>query len=638
MFSGWIYNGAGSRTLLQISSVLAIVGAVVVTVKTELVVLCLSQTLTGIAMGIISTIIPIYQSETVPSENLGSSLSVFQMAIGAGSLFCTVLIILMEQHFDTQWFNYSTTTRVIPTFILFILSFVLPESPSWLARNTQWKNVSKYLTVIKKFNCHTGSNPSSVEKVPKGPEFTFFQIFNSKLKKQLIIGLTFLVISEAICFRLLTNTFTFVCNGCGLSKLTCSILSTFQYIILILFTIFPLTALDYCRRIDSVVFGMVLLAISLMVIFLMIAIFGILQPIYFNPNLPINIRILGQPASIVLSLYLFIPAIYGSTISTPSLLYICELFPHNARSKGLSICIGIAWMMSTLTTFFYHVIIKAIGIWSLLCLSIICILGAVIVALFPESIDFLLTEEYQPNFLKKKDTVESKENPRDNGGVLSFTSLTNTLNSEEKAIRNSIELQDNTPGPKKKLSVGKRNMPSRIHSSKSSELALTTPLPKTSSSLDELQNYSDSSIMRSDKFDFRSARTEMLVHNSPKTIHATTIIDGYVDVSPIPVTAIQNNFDERVLDQAIAPHDEEMFSEKKSPEESSYSCEWLEGSNKDIRFNKNRLNTGTSLGQFSQLTSQMDDLQSLARNNRTVDRTKLRGGLFLNPTNQNLSE
>jgi hypothetical protein len=128
---------------------------------------------------------------------------------------------------------------------------------------------------------------------------------------------------------------------------------------------------------------------------------------------------------------------------------------------------------------------------------------------------------------------------------------------------------------------------------------------------------------------------EKNIQNNSKPIHVTEIIDDYVDESPIPVTAIQNAVEEITINQPIAPHDEELFSEKKSPEESSYSFEWFAGSNKEIKFSKNRLSASTSLGKFSPQTSQMGDLQnSLGRNNRNVDRTKLRGGLFLNPTNQ----
>lgn len=87
---------------------------------------------------------------------------------------------------------------------------------------------------------------------------------------------------------------TFVCNGCGVktdtvNSLDLSIHHTRP------FHNFTVNRLDYCRRIESVVFGLTLFAVTLVRVLLMIAICGILQPFYFNPSSPINIRISDQP-------------------------------------------------------------------------------------------------------------------------------------------------------------------------------------------------------------------------------------------------------------------------------------------------------------------------------------------------------
>ena len=79
--SSFIADKLSRRTAIQISSVIWIIGAILQTASNGVPLLCVGRVIAGIAIGIASSVVPVYQAEIAPKEIRGRVVSLQQWAI-----------------------------------------------------------------------------------------------------------------------------------------------------------------------------------------------------------------------------------------------------------------------------------------------------------------------------------------------------------------------------------------------------------------------------------------------------------------------------------------------------------------------------------------------------------------------------
>ncbi|KAF3025040.1 hypothetical protein E8E14_014367 [Neopestalotiopsis sp. 37M] len=148
LLSTWLANRVGRRWSLIISSLLVFVGvALQAAASGHLSVLYVGRLVAGIAIGIASTVNPLYVSENAPRGIRGLLTGIYQLSIVTGLTLAF-------------WINYGSLLHIsghaqyiiplalqaIPAVILFIGMFLANESPRYLAQ----KSPDKAWTVLAK--------------------------------------------------------------------------------------------------------------------------------------------------------------------------------------------------------------------------------------------------------------------------------------------------------------------------------------------------------------------------------------------------------------------------------------------------------------------------------------------------------
>ncbi|RWV87083.1 hypothetical protein GW17_00050968, partial [Ensete ventricosum] len=131
-FSGAVSDLVGRRPMLIISSVLYFVSGLVMLWSPNVYVLLLARLIDGFGIGLAVTLVPVYISETAPSEIRGL-LNTLPQFSGSGGMFLSYCMVFgMSLMANPDW-RVMLGVLFIPSLLYFLLTmFYMPESPRWL--------------------------------------------------------------------------------------------------------------------------------------------------------------------------------------------------------------------------------------------------------------------------------------------------------------------------------------------------------------------------------------------------------------------------------------------------------------------------------------------------------------------------
>lgn len=131
-FSGPLSDSLGRRPMMIICSVLSFASALIMLWAPNVYVLLLGRLFSGFGIGIAITLVPIYISETAPSEIRGQLNTIPQFANSSGMFLSYCLVFGVSLMESPSW-RLMLGFFSLPSLIYFLLTvFFLPESPRWL--------------------------------------------------------------------------------------------------------------------------------------------------------------------------------------------------------------------------------------------------------------------------------------------------------------------------------------------------------------------------------------------------------------------------------------------------------------------------------------------------------------------------
>ena len=146
LLAGMWSDRYGRKKMLIIASVLFTVSAVGVGAANGFAWFVIYRIVGGFGIGIASNVSPIYIAEVAPSSIRGRFVSLNQLTIVLGILAAQIVNWAIARHFtaggetlnpqSVEWaWRWMFWVGAVPAVVFFVLSFVIPESPRWLAVN-----------------------------------------------------------------------------------------------------------------------------------------------------------------------------------------------------------------------------------------------------------------------------------------------------------------------------------------------------------------------------------------------------------------------------------------------------------------------------------------------------------------------
>lgn len=148
-FSGAVSDWIGRRPMLIISSVLYFISGLIMFWSPNVYMLLLARLIDGFGIGLAVTLVPVYISETAPSEIRGL-LNTLPQFTGSGGMFLSYcMVFAMSLNIQPDW-RLMLGVLSVPSLLYFVLTvFFLPESPRWLVSKGRMKEAKQVLQRLR---------------------------------------------------------------------------------------------------------------------------------------------------------------------------------------------------------------------------------------------------------------------------------------------------------------------------------------------------------------------------------------------------------------------------------------------------------------------------------------------------------
>ncbi|NLO69493.1 MAG: sugar porter family MFS transporter [Porphyromonadaceae bacterium] len=386
--SGSLADRFGRKPLMLLAALIFIVASIGTGFSHTISVLIAYRIFGGVAIGIASTVSPMYISEISPAKARGKFVSINQLTIVLGILSAQIVNwliakpIIPSEDFLASWnvqhgWRWMFWVCAIPAFLYFIFVFFIPESPRWMTIN------KKSEKAFKTFNRLGGADYArkQVKEILSTPVKTeentsLKSLFRGKMAKIILIGIIIAVLQQWSGINVIFNYAQEIFSSAGyhVSDMLFNIVIT--GVVNVIFTFVGIYTVDKLGRKTLMLFGTI----------------G-LTSIYAVLGLGYYLQVEG-----VLMLILVVSAIacYAMTLAPITWVVISELFPNRVRARAMAVSTFALWTACFVLTFTFPLLNKGLGSYGTFWLyGLICLGG------------FIFIKKYLPE--TKRKTLEEIE-------------------------------------------------------------------------------------------------------------------------------------------------------------------------------------------------------------------------------------
>lgn len=134
LMAGSLSERYGRKTIILYASVVFTIGSVVMGVAWSKYILLFGRLTVGVAIGLASTVVPMYIAELAPSNIRGSLVTLNNCFITVGQLSAAITAGAFSYDHENGW-RWMLSLAAVPAVIQFVGFMFMPESPRWLIRH-----------------------------------------------------------------------------------------------------------------------------------------------------------------------------------------------------------------------------------------------------------------------------------------------------------------------------------------------------------------------------------------------------------------------------------------------------------------------------------------------------------------------
>jgi sugar porter (SP) family MFS transporter len=371
--SGALSNRYGRRRLLTAAALTFAVSSIGVGLAHHFFTFVAWRMLGGCAIGLASGISPVYIAEISPARLRGRLVSLNQLAIVVGILLAQLVNWMIARpvpsgaspqeillSWNGQWgWRWMFAVTAIPSVLFLVTTFLVPESPRWLATKGRTQQAFRVLERLGGAS-YAHEVVDEVTRVTHGaaPVHIRRELFSAGMLRTLLLGVVLAVLQQWCGINVIFNYAQeiFAAAGYQVSDILFNIVVTGA--VNLIFTFVALFTIDRYGRRFLLLFGVS----GLLLIYTVLGIFY-------------SLHLQGKP---MLFLVLLAIACYAMSLAPVTWVVIAEIFPNRLRGTAMSIAITALWLASFILTYTFPLLNASLGaagtFW---CYAGICLAGLV---------------------------------------------------------------------------------------------------------------------------------------------------------------------------------------------------------------------------------------------------------------------
>ncbi|KAF7198443.1 Major facilitator-type transporter ecdD [Pseudocercospora fuligena] len=185
----------GRRWGLMVSTMVFTLGVILQTASTDIPLFVAGRFFAGYGVGMVSALIPLYQSETAPKWIRGTIVGSYQLAITIGLLLAAVVDNATKNRNDTGSYRIPIAVQFAWALILFGGMLLLPETPRMWIKRGKPEEAAKSLSRLRRLDVDHPALVEELGEITANHEYelslgkaTYLDCFKGNLGKRLATG------------------------------------------------------------------------------------------------------------------------------------------------------------------------------------------------------------------------------------------------------------------------------------------------------------------------------------------------------------------------------------------------------------------------------------------------------------------
>ncbi|GLT90361.1 hypothetical protein SLE2022_082980 [Rubroshorea leprosula] len=333
--SGKIADVVGQRIAMGISEILCIIGWLAIFLSKNAWPLDLGRLLTGIGVGSLSYLVPVYIADVTPKNLRGGFANFHQFMITFGTAMTYILGTVVS------W-RILALIGTIPCLVHLVGLFMIPESPRWLAKTGRHREFEVTLQNLRGANSDISQEANQIkdytELLEQLPKARILELFQRTYSWSLIVGVGLMLLRQLGGVSAISFYASSIFEAAGFSATIGTIVMAAVQIVMIILSVF-LTDKSGRR---------VLLMVSASgtcVGCLLVGLAFSLQDIHWCKAFAPIVAFVG---------ILVYSAFFGVGLAAIPWLLMSEIFPVNVKGSAGSLVSMVNWFTSWIVTFVFN--------------------------------------------------------------------------------------------------------------------------------------------------------------------------------------------------------------------------------------------------------------------------------------------
>ncbi len=355
--AGALSDKLGRKRLLILAAVIFAVTSVGNALAHNFSIFIAWRMLGGVAIGLASSLSPMYISEVAPAQMRGKLVAINQLTIVVGVLAAQLINWWLvrnlpagatDEFIKNSWFGQSGWRWMFgltaaPSVLFFIGMFLVPESPRWLAKNGRAEEAQ---AILKKIGgeAYAAAATAEIQSTLASEEIQhvrFRDLLEPGMRKVLVLGVGLAVFQQWCGINSIFNYAEEIFRAAGYDISTVLKNIAWTGSVNLLFTFVALGTVDRAGRRPLMLLGAAGLAV----------IYTVMGFCYAQ-------HVQGLP---VLLLVLAAIGCYAMSLAPVTWVVISEIFPNRIRGAAMSVAVSALWIACFLLTYTFPILNAKLG-------------------------------------------------------------------------------------------------------------------------------------------------------------------------------------------------------------------------------------------------------------------------------------
>ncbi|KAF9904955.1 hypothetical protein EC991_002195 [Linnemannia zychae] len=351
LLAGPLGDKISRKRTIMLAATIWIIGSIIQCASVNVGMLIVGRIINGIAVGLASMIVPVYQSEIAPKNIRGRIVSLQQWAITWGILIQYFIQYGCSFIESNAAFRIPWGIQVVPGAILLAGISIFPYSPRWLADQGRGEEA---LEVLANLRANGDKNDPEVQaefkEIQDAITFdrtlaarSYAELFRAPNARRVFLGMTLQSWSQLTGMNVAMYYIVFIFQGAGITGNANLQASSIQYVLNVVMTIPAILFIDRWGRRPVLLIGSLFMALWLFLIGGLMGKFG--GPALLDGNSTTTWAIKDNDSAshaVIACSYLFVCS-FAISWGPVSWTYPAEIYPLRIRSKAVSLSTASNW-------------------------------------------------------------------------------------------------------------------------------------------------------------------------------------------------------------------------------------------------------------------------------------------------------